>query len=80
MADRDEKFESAFDWPHEVKYSDGFEHDPEHHVTEYAAVTTGEDFAEVFWLYLKYQGRLPRFYDTAPIRRKWKFVAELGKR
>ena len=46
----------------------------------YATVTTGEDFAEVFWLYLKSKGKLHRFYDTAPIRRKWKFVGELGKR
>lgn len=49
------------------------------HVTEYTAVTTGEDFAEIFWLYLKSKGKLPRFYDTAPIRRKWKFLGELGK-
>jgi hypothetical protein len=73
------RFENAFGWPHEVEYAEGFEYDPEHHVTEYAATTTGEDFAEVFWLYLKHKGRLPRRFDTAPIRRKWKFVGDLRK-
>ena len=48
-------------------------------VTPYAATSTGEDFAEVFWLYLKHKGQLPRRIDTAPIRRKWKFVEELRK-
>lgn len=73
------RFENAFGWPHEVEYAEGFEYDMDHHVTKYAAATTGEDFAEVFWLYLKHKGKLPRRIDTAPIRRKWKFVGELRK-
>ena len=73
------RFEKAFGWPHDVEYEEGFEHDPEYHVTPYAAASTGEDFAEVFWLYLKHKGKLPCRLDTAPIRRKWKFVEELRK-
>jgi hypothetical protein len=72
------KFERTFGWPHEVAYAEGCEYDSEHHVTRYAAVATGEDFAEVFGLYLKHRGRLPKRLDTAPIRLKWKFVEELG--
>lgn len=73
------KFEEAFGWPHDVSYESGFEYDPEHHVTEYAAASTGEDFAEVFWLYLKHKGKLPAKLDTAPIRRRWRFVEKLRK-
>jgi len=73
------RFEKAFGWPHDVEYGEGFEYDPEHHVTGYAATSTGEDFAEVFWLYLKHKGKLPRRLDTAPIRRKWRFVEALRK-
>ena len=73
------RFEKAFDGPHEVEYTGGFEYDPEYHITEYAASSTGEDFAEVFWKYLKHKGKLPRHHDTAPIRLKWKFVEELRR-
>jgi hypothetical protein len=73
------KFERAFGWPHEVVYAEGFEYDPEYHVTEYAAVSTGEDFAEVFWLYLKHRGKLPARLYTSPVRRKWRFIEDLRK-
>lgn len=53
--------------------------DPYFHVTEYAATAPGEDFAEVFWKYLKHKGKLPRHHDTPAIRRKWRFVEELRK-
>jgi len=71
------KFEKAFDYPHDVLNEDGCEYDPEHHVTKYAAASTGEDFAEVFWLYLKHKGQLPARLDTPPIRRRWCFVEQL---
>lgn len=53
-----EKFEQAFGCPHE--WWKGYEmvYDPDFYVTEYAAITPGEDFAEVFWLYLKHRGIL----------------------
>lgn len=75
-----QRFEKAFGAPHDVEYAGGFEYDPEYHITEYAATSTGEDFAEVFWLYLKHNGKLPRRVDTVPIRRKWKFIEALRKR
>lgn len=74
------RFEKAFGYPHEWWSNCEMEYDPEHHVTAYAATAPGEDFAEVFWLYLKHKGRLPNHLDTAPIRRKWRFVEELRKR
>ncbi len=73
------RFEQAFGWPHDVAYEGGFEYDPEHHVTEYAAASSGEDFAEVFWLYLKHKGKLPARMDAPPIRRRWRFVEQLRK-
>ena len=73
------KFEQAFEWPHDVSYEVGCEYDPQRHVTGYAAASTGEDFAEVFWLYLKHKGKLPARLDTPPIRRRRRFVAQLRK-
>ena len=73
------RFEKTFGSPHDIEHGEDYEHDPECHVTPYAATSTGEDFAEVFWLHLKHKGKLPRHLDTAPIRRKWKFVEELRK-
>lgn len=73
------KFERAFGYPHE--WWDGYEmeFDPDFHVTEYAATAPGEDFAEVFWLFLKHKGKLPGRLDTPHIRRKWRFVRDLEK-
>jgi hypothetical protein len=55
------------------------EYDPYYHVTKYAATAPAEDFAEVFWLYLKHKGKLPKKFETEAISRKWNFVAELRK-
>jgi hypothetical protein len=73
------RFEKAFGFPHDVEYAEGFEYDPEHHVTQYAAVSTGEDFAEVFWKFLKHKGKLPRQHHTSPIIKKWEFVESLQR-
>ncbi len=72
-------FEKAFGFPHDVEYAEGFEYDPEHHVTQHAAVSTGEDFAEVFWKFLKHKGKLPRQHHTSPIIKKWEFVESLQR-
>ncbi len=56
-----------------------FEYDPALHVTHYAATSAMEDFAEVFMLYLKHRGRLPTGLATPVIRRKWRFVRDLGR-
>jgi hypothetical protein len=73
------RFERAFGYPHVWWNGYEMEFDPEHHVTEYAASAPGEDFAEVFWLYLKHRGKLPNRLDTPPIRKKWEFVGNLRK-
>lgn len=73
------RFEKAFGWPHEISYGGCFEYDAEFHITEYAATSTGEDFAEIFWMYLKHRGKLPKRHQTKSIIRKWKFVESLRK-
>lgn len=73
------KFEKAFGYPHVWWENHELEYDPEHHVTRYAATDPAEDFAEVFWKYLKHKGKLPKHHDTPPIRRKWKFVEDLRR-
>ncbi len=56
-------------------------YDPGHHVTDYAAVMPAEDFAEVFNLYLRHKGRLPRHLSTKPvIVRKWRFLVAVARR
>lgn len=72
---RSRKFSEAFGGPHNWNFE--WEHDPDFHVTEYAALATGEDFAEVFYKYLKHKGVLPKKYQKPGIRRKWKFIEQL---
>jgi hypothetical protein len=73
------RFEKAFGAPHDIENSRGFEYDPEYHITEYAATSTGEDFAEIFWKFLKHKGKLPSHHHTTPIIKKWEFVEALRK-
>jgi hypothetical protein len=37
-----------------------------------------EDFAELFYLYLRDQGQLPRCYNKPRIRAKWQFIRDLS--
>lgn len=53
------------------------EYDPSCHVSTYAATNASEDFAEVFMIYVRRQGRLAAWHDTPVIRRKWRFVAKV---
>jgi len=46
-----------------------WDYDPDRHVSEYAATSPSEDFAEVFMLYLRHDGEL---------RRKWRFIKDLS--
>ena len=48
-------------------------------MSTYAATYLSEDFAEVFMLWLKHGGRLPRRLDTPGIRKRWQFVDELSE-
>ena len=68
-------FANAFGGPHTWNFE--WEYDPYFHVTEYAAKCPAEDFAEVFMLYLKHSGVLPRRIRTPAISKKWTFVREL---
>jgi hypothetical protein len=50
-------------------------HDPEHHLTPYAAASPCEDFAETFHYYLRHKGRLPvRLTHKPKIARKWESI------
>ena len=50
-------------------------------VSEYAASSTQEDFAETFMLFMKHKGKIPAKFAKSPvIRKKWKVVAEIVKR
>lgn len=69
-------FAEAFGAGHHWNFE--WEYDPEHHVSEYAAMAPAEDFAEVFALYLRHGGRIPNPLATPAIRRKWRFVDRLA--
>ena len=72
------RFEDAFSSAHDDH--EDVEFDPARHVSEYAASCVGqEDYAETFMLFVKHGGQLPRRFDTRTIRRKWRFIADLGK-
>jgi hypothetical protein len=73
---RSRQFSEAYGAAHESK--DEWEYDPDFHVSEYAATSVSEDFAEIFMLYLKHKGRLPNRYSTPYIRPKWRFVRALA--
>lgn len=74
---RSRHFSGAFGAHHTWDFE--WEHDPEHHVSEYAATSSAEDFAETFMMYLKYRSRIPGRFNTPPIRAKWKFIHQLGQ-
>lgn len=69
-------FKRAFGTHHDADVKSDY--DPDRHVTPYAATSPSEDAAEVFMLYLKYDGELPERLNTWRIRRKWRFVRDLG--
>lgn len=48
-------------------------------VSEYAAESTEEDFAETFMYYLKHKGKIPKAYGgNKHIKLKWKFIERLA--
>ncbi len=69
------RFVEAFGAPHYAEV--GWEYDPEHHVSPYASTLPMEDFAETFSIFVRRRGELPPHIDTAPKRRKWRFVRQL---
>lgn len=56
------------------------DHDPDEHLTPYAATSACEDFAETFSYYLRHKGRVPAHLWRKPtIVEKWEFVASLAR-
>jgi hypothetical protein len=74
---RSRRFSSVFGGSHESER--GTNYDPEQHVTTYAATKPSEDFAELFCLYLRHKGQLPRCYNKSRIRAKWQFIRDLSR-
>lgn len=72
---RSRQFSEAFGAAHSNEQEQ--EYDERCHVTEYASTNASEDFAEVFMLYVRHQGRLPRQHRTIAKRAKWRFVRKL---
>jgi hypothetical protein len=56
-----------------------FAYEPEVHITRYAAAHHSEDFAEVFGMWVKYGGRIPKKWATPGIKKRWRFVGQLRK-
>lgn len=71
------QFEKVFGGPHEMDPGLAQVYDSAFHVSEYAASMPMEDFAEVFMLYLKHKGQLPKRLDRPAIRKKWKYIDKL---
>ena len=69
-------FKRAFGSHHDADIK--WDYDAQRHVTEYAATSPSEDFAETFMLYLRHDGELPEKFNAWRIRRKWRFIRELG--
>ena len=73
---RSRQFHEVFGAPHEAEIE--WEFDPRFHVSEYAASSPMEDFAETFMVFLRHGGRLPARFKTIAIRKKWMFIRNLG--
>ena len=69
-------FKRAFGTHHDADVK--AEYSPDRHVTPYASTSPSEDFAESFMTYLRHDGEIPERYNTCRIRRKWRFVRDLG--
>jgi hypothetical protein len=73
---RSSRFSDAFDGSHES--SAEWEFDPDLHVTQYAATSSSEDFAETLMFYVRHPGVLPTALRTPAISQKWSFIRRLG--
>jgi hypothetical protein len=73
---RSRRFRDVFDAAHGDESP--FVHDPELHVSKYAASMAAEDFAETFRLWLRHRGVMPtRFVGLPAIEAKWQFIGAL---
>ena len=53
--------------------------DPDDFVSDYAMTKPMEDFAETFMFYLRHNGVLPARFKVPAIKRKWRFIRDLGQ-
>jgi hypothetical protein len=73
---RSPRFSGPYGGPHESSAAQMF--DSRRHLTEYAATSPSEDFAETFMFYVRHAGVLPPRLRTPAITRKWAFIRALG--
>ena len=48
-------------------------------VSDYATTCPMEDFAETFMVFLRTKGSLPLRFATPSIKKKWKFIRDMGR-
>jgi hypothetical protein len=72
---RSRRFKAAFGASHKSEISTPF--DPDLHISEYAATSPSEDFAETFMYFLRDKGCLRPWNNTPVLRRKWRFIQQL---
>jgi hypothetical protein len=72
---RNPKFTAAFGAREDTDVE--WEYDPGEHVTEYAATSPAEDFAETFMTYVRVGGKIGRFKRRAGVYRKLQFCRRL---
>ena len=71
------RFREAFGGSYADKhFMDDWESD---HVSQYASTRPMEDFAETFMVFLRSRGAFPHYFSTPSIKRKWKFIRDLGR-
>ncbi len=80
---RSARFRDAFGGPYD-QAGPTATYQPDEHVTEYAATSPAEDFAETFMTYLCVGGDIHRFRERRGVARKLRFVrwlaSEVGRR
>jgi len=74
---RSPRFSEPYGGSHESSVASEF--DPRCHLTEYAAESPSEDFAETFMFFVRHSGVLPPRLRTPVIARKWAFIRDLGR-
>jgi hypothetical protein len=65
---------------HHDDYNTSWEYDHRFFVSEYAATSAMEDFAETFMYFLEYNGRLPKRFNYPVIKEKWRFIEWMRER
>jgi hypothetical protein len=78
LIQRSQRFRETFGGDYNAfEHSREGEHDE--FVSKYAQTDPAEDFAETFMMNLKHRGTLPSKFQNPAIKRKWRFILDLGK-